>query len=59
MNILGGILTATEGEQHQRVDEEELDNVYYHPPQGNLEWSEVGVHAEYVDELQKTGEKRE
>lgn len=43
------LLTAAEGEQHQSIDEEELDNVYYHPAQGNLKWSEMGVHAEYVD----------
>ena len=48
MNV-NKLLTAAEGEQHQCIDEEELDNVYYHPPQGNLKWSEMGVHAEYVD----------
>lgn len=47
-------LTAAKGEQHQSINEEELDNVNYHPPQGNLKWPEVRVHAEYVNQLQKT-----
>lgn len=42
-------LTAAKGEQHQSINEEELDNVYYHPPKGNLKWPEVRVHAEYVN----------
>lgn len=46
-------LTAAEGEQHEGIDEEKLDNVYYHPPEGNLERAEMRIHAEYVNELQK------
>lgn len=47
-------LTATEGEEHERVDEEELDDVDDHSAQRYLQRPEVGVDAEYVNQLQET-----
>lgn len=40
------------GEQHQTVDEEELEDVQEHSAQGDLQGAQVGVGSEEADEAQ-------
>lgn len=45
-------LTASEGEEHEGVNEEEFDDIDDHPSKRNLEGSKVGVDAEDVHQLE-------
>lgn len=47
------VQTATESEQHQRVDEEELDDVDDHPAERDLQRPQVRIDRENMDELEE------
>lgn len=47
-------LTTGKGEENQRIDEEELDDVDDHTSQRDLQRSQVRVDGEQVDQLEGT-----
>lgn len=44
-------LTATERKQHQRVDEEKLDDIDYHAAQWDLQRPQMRIYREYMDQF--------
>lgn len=47
------IESTAKGEQDQRVDEEELDNINDHPSKGHLQRSQMRIYGEDVDQFKE------
>jgi hypothetical protein len=47
--------TAAKGEEDKRVDKKELDDINDHTAEGNLNWTQVWIYAEDVNQLQEAG----
>lgn len=53
---MAGKLTASESEEHQTVDEEELDDIDDHAPERDLQRPQVRVYGEQVHQFEGTEE---
>jgi len=46
------IQATAKGKQHQSIDKEELDNIDNHASQRNLQWSQMRIDREDVNQFQ-------
>lgn len=44
--------TTWKGEKHKEEEGREFENVHHHSAQWNLEWSQIRIDGENVDEFQ-------